>query len=109
MEGHWRQSPGSPLGSRGKNTVTLTPCPLGVIATEPWYYVYISGAGNPEAVKVTGGTCKGDSRVGTLEFTTVNSHPSGYVISSASGGIQEASIAARFTPTNPTGVSQSGR
>src|SRR5262249_30990696 len=34
---------------------------------------------------------------------------SGYVIGSASGGIQEASITARFTPTNPTGISQSGR
>ena len=106
---YWRQSPASPLESRGKNTVTLSPCPPGVIATEPWYYVYISGAGNPEAVKVTGGTCKGDNRVGTLEFITVNSHPAGYVIGSASGGIQEASIAARFTPTNPTGVPQSGR
>lgn len=39
----------------------------------------------------------------------MNSHPSGYVIGSASGGIQEASIAARFTPTNPTGLTQSGR
>ena len=106
---YWRQSPTSPLESRGKNTVTLTPCPPGVIATEPWYYVYVSGAGTPEAVKVTGGRCKGDNRPGTLEFTTVNSHPSGYVIGSASGGIQEASIAARFTPTNPTGVLQSGR
>ncbi len=106
---YWRQSPSSPLETRGKNTVTLSPCPPGVIATEPWYYVYISGSGNPEAVKVTGGTCKGDDRIGTLEFTTEHSHPSGYVIGSASGGIQEASIAARFTPTNPTGLPQSGR
>ena len=106
---YWRQKPSSALESRRKNTITLTPCPLGVIASEPWYYVYISGVGNPEAVKVTGGTCKGDNRTGTLEFTTVNAHPAGYVIGSASGGIQEASIAARFIPTNPTGLSQSGR
>jgi hypothetical protein len=106
---NWRQSPSSALNSPGKNSVTLNPCPPGVIATEPWYYVYVSGTGIPEAVRVTGGTCKGDGRPGTLEFTTVNSHPSGYVVGSASSGIQEASIAARFTPTNPKGLTQSGR
>lgn len=106
---NWRQSPASVLSSPGKNAVTLNPCPPGVLGTEPWYYVYISGSGTPEAVRVTGGTCKGDSRPGTLEFTTANSHAGGYVIGSASGGLQEASIAARFTPTNPTGTSQEGR
>jgi hypothetical protein len=80
----WRQSPASALGSPGKNSVTLDPCPPGVFAAEPWYYVYIAGAGTPEAVRVTGGTCKGDGRPGTLEFTTANAHPSGYVVSSAS-------------------------
>lgn len=33
----------------------------------------------------------------------------GEAISSASGGLQEALIAARFTPTNPNGASQSGK
>lgn len=107
---NWRQSQSSELSSPGPNSVTLSPCPPGVIASEPWYYVYISGAGTPEAVKVTGGTCKGDGRPGTLEFSTTNAHSSGYTISSASSGIQEASIAARFTPTSPTrGGPQSGR
>lgn len=106
---NWRQSPNSGLDSPGKNSVTLVPCPPGVIASEPWYYVYISGTGNPEAVKVTGGSCKGDYRPGTLEFTTTSSHSSGYVIGSASSGIQEASISARFVPTNPGGLPQSGR
>ena len=106
---NWRQSPSSDLNSPGRNSTTLDPCPPGVIAAEPWYYVYISGTGTPEAVRVTGGTCKGDLHPGTLEFTTLNSHPAGYVVSSASSGVQEASIAARFTPTNPTGVPQSGR
>jgi len=106
---NWRQSPTSELNSPGKNSVTLVPCPPGVIASEPWYYVYISGTGNPEAVRVTGGTCRGDYRPGTLEFTTTSSHPSGYVIGSASTGIQEGSIAARFVPTNPSGSAQSGR
>ncbi len=108
-DSNWRQSPSSSLTSAGKNSVTLDACPPGVIATEPWYYVYILGTGTPEAVQVTGGTCKGDGHPGTLEFTTNNDHPAGYVIGSASGGIQEASIAARFAPTNPSEILQSGR
>lgn len=108
-ESNWRQSPLSVLNSPGKNSVTLNPCPQGVIASEPSYYIYISGTGTPEAVQVTGGTCKGDGRPGTLEFTTTNSHSPGYVLSSASDGVQEASIAARFIPTNPTGITQSGK
>jgi len=106
---NWRQSPPSVLDSPGRNSVTLDPCPPGVIAAEPYYYVYISGAGTPEPVRVTGGTCKGDGHPGTLEFTTVNSHPAGYAVGSASSGVQEASIAARFIPTNPKGSTQSGR
>src|SRR5580658_11088072 len=106
---NWRQSPSASLNSPGRNSVTLDPCPPGVIAAEPWYYVYISGTGTPEAVRVTGGTCKGDGHPGTLDSATVNSHASGYVVGSASGGVQEASIAARFTPTNPKGTTQSGR
>src|SRR5258707_13367425 len=53
---NWRQSPVSTLGPPGRNSVTLDACPPGVFATEPWYYVYISGTGTPEAVRVTGGT-----------------------------------------------------
>jgi hypothetical protein len=106
---NWRQSPSASLNSPGRNSVTLDPCPPGVIAAEPWYYVYISGTGTPEAVRVTGGTCKGDGHPGTLDFTTAHSHASGYVVSSASGGVQEASIGARFTPTYPKGTTQSGR
>jgi hypothetical protein len=106
---NWRQSPSSSLSSTGRNSVTLSPCPPGVIGSEPAYYVYITGAGTPEAARVTGGTCKGDDRPGTLEFTTMNSHPAGYILTSASGGIQEASIAARYHPTNVPGNPQSGR
>ena len=54
----------SVLSSPGRNSVTLDPCPPGVFAAEPWYYVYISGTGTPEAVRVTGGTCKGDGHAG---------------------------------------------
>jgi len=95
MDLNWRQRPSSILNSPGRNSVTLDPCPPGVIAVEPLYYVYVSGAGSSEAVRVTGGTCRGDERRGTLEFTTAKSYLPGYEIGSASGGIQEASIAAR--------------
>ena len=42
-DSNWRQSPSSVLNSAGRNSVTLNPCPPGVIGSEPWYYVYISG------------------------------------------------------------------
>ena len=71
--------------------------------------MYVSGTGTAEAVLVTGGTCAGNGQTGTLQFTTVNPHPTGYTVTSASGGLQEALIAARFTPSNPTGTSQSGK
>lgn len=105
----WTQSNSASLTAPGAATVTLTACPPGVTGTEPQYYVYISTTGTAEAVLVTGGTCAGNSQAGTLQFTTANSHPAGYSIGSASGGLQEALIAARFTPSNPTGTSQSGK
>lgn len=104
----WSQSPTADLSTPGAKTVTLAVCPAGVKAAEPQYYVYIAGTGTFEAVQVTGGTCSGNGSSGTLQFTTLNAHPAGYTISSASGGLQEALIAARFIPTNPTGTSQAG-
>jgi hypothetical protein len=89
--------------------VTLAACAPGVSAAEPQYYAYVSGTGTAEAVLVTGGTCSGNGQAGTLQFTTVNPHPAGYTVTSASGGLQEALIAARFTPSNPTGNAQSGK
>ncbi len=105
----WSQSPATNLGTAGPQTVNLAACPAGVTGTEPWYYVYISATGTAEAVLVTGGTCAGNGQAGTLQFTTLNAHPAGYTISSASGGLQEALIVARFNPTNPVGPSQSGK
>jgi hypothetical protein len=105
----WSQSPGNNLSTSGAQLVNLAQCPLGVSGTEPQYYIYISGTGTAEAALVTGGTCAGNGLAGTLQFTTVNSHPPGYLVSSASGGLQEALIAARFIPSNPAGTSQSGR
>ncbi len=105
----WTQNPTADLSSAGAKTVTLTACPTGVSGTEPQYYVYVSGTGTAEAALVTGGTCAGNGQPGTLQFTTANAHPSGYVVGSASGGLQEALVAARFTPSNPAGSSQSGK
>lgn len=105
----WSNANAADLTAPGAKTVTLASCPPGVTGTEPQYYVYVSGTGTSEAVLVTGGTCAGNNQPGTLQFTTVNSHAAGYTVTSASGGLQEALIAARFTPTNPTTAPQSGR
>jgi len=105
----WTQNPTADLSAPGTKTVTLAACPPGVSAAEQQYYVYISTTGTPEAVLITGGTCAGNALTGTLQFTTVNAHAAGYAVGSASGGLQEALIAARFTPTNPAGSSQSGK
>jgi len=105
----WSQNASTNLGTAGPQTVTLASCPPGVTGSEPYYYVYISGTGTPEAVLVSGGTCSGNSQTGTLQFTTTNSHPAGYTIGSASSGLQEALIAARIALTNPSAPSQSGK
>jgi len=105
----WSQSPATDLSIAGAKTVNLPACVAGVTGTEPWYYVYISGTGTAEAVLVNGGTCAGNGQAGTLQFTTLNAHPAGYTITSASGGLQEALIAARFIASNPAGPSQSGK
>jgi len=106
---NWSEANSADLSSAGAQTVTLNACPSGVSGSEPQYYIYISGTGTAEAVNVSGGTCAGNGQGGTLQFTTANPHPAGYSLGSASGGLQEALIAARFTPSNPTGSSQSGK
>src|SRR5207245_295 len=75
-------TPADDLGTAGAKTIHLPACPNGVTGSEPWYYVYITGAGTPEAAKVTGGTCKGDNQAGMLQFTTQNPHSAGYTIGS---------------------------
>src|SRR5713226_8522633 len=100
----WKVSSSTNLEKPGVHTVSLTSCPPGVFGVDPVFYnkgknnfyIYISGSGAPEAVLVTGGKCAGDGKAGTLEFTTKYSHPNGYALGSATGGIYEASIAARI-------------
>ena len=107
-EYNWSATPSDNLAVAGAKTVRLEACPNGVTGTEPWYYVYITGTGTPEAVKVTGGTCKGDNQAGTLQFTTQNPHSAGYTVGSASAGLQEASVAARYLYQNPPSRSAFG-
>jgi hypothetical protein len=107
----WSAAPTEELAQAGSRIVKLTSCPPGVKGNEPEYWVLIGASadsGNSEPVKVTGGTCAGDGHPGTLQITTAKPHSAGYKVSSASGGLQEAIIAARFVPTNPAGASQSG-
>ena len=105
-EYNWSIGPSEALGQPGNKTVSLAACPQGVKGNEPEYWILINGS---EAAKVTGGTCAGDVRPGTLQFVTQSTHSHGETLSSASGGLQESIVAARFTPTNPTGTSQSGK
>jgi len=107
-EYNWSFSPAEDLGMPGEKTVKLTSCPPGVKGNEPEYWIVITGPETPEAVEVSGGSCAGDGHSGSLQFTIAKSHSAGSKISSASGGLQEALIAARFVPTNPGGISQSG-
>lgn len=104
----WMLSAGTDLGAPGAKTLKLLSCPNGVNAAEPEYWVRISGTGTPEVVRVTGGTCSGDGE-GSLQFTTQHAHPPGYMIGSASNGLQEATIAAKAQVTNPAGVPQNGK
>jgi len=87
----WDQTPNSPsVLQAGPNTVQLTPCPRGVNGTDQWHYLYISGTGTPESVLISGGTCTSRAPSGTIEFVANYSHPKGYKLGSATGGLQEA-------------------
>jgi hypothetical protein len=70
---------------------------------------FTTADGNTVAAGNKSVACAGNGLSGTLQFTTLNPHPAGYTVGSASSGLQEALIGARFTPTNPTGASQSGK
>jgi hypothetical protein len=97
---NWLQNPSGSL-STGTNTVTLNPCPRGLVAgvvgANFYAYVFISGTGTPEAVLITSSTCtQSGGSSGTITFTAANSHSSGYAIGSASQGVQETILAASY-------------
>lgn len=88
----WSQTITAP-GAAGTHTITLTPGPLGVIASEtsPWYA--ISGTpGADEYVQSTGtGTCDGTGQAScTIQVITANTHSGTTTMRSASDGSQEA-------------------
>lgn len=93
---NWQQSPSGSI-SVGTNTVTLSPCPPGLMTVTQaprnanWTRVWIAGTGTPEAVILTNTTCpnQGRSSSGTITFTAANSHSNGFTVGSASGGLQE--------------------
>lgn len=109
---NWTHAPSSPtsLTAGVQATVTLSSCPLGVDTsnnTHAPYSVYVAGTGTPEAVVVTGGTCTSGGSGGTVVFTPNNSHSSGYTVSSASGGLQEA-LNASGTPNSKVVIPPTG-
>ena len=97
---NWSQSPSNNLVTPGGNTVNLTPCPVGIDVSASAifpFYVYLAGTGTPEAVVVTGGTCTSGGATGTITFVSLNTHPAGYTVQSATGGAAEAGVDANTT------------
>jgi hypothetical protein len=97
----WSQTITAP-GAAGTRTITLTPGPLGVIATDTASQYWLVGTpGSSEAVTSTGtGTCDGTGQTScTIEVTTANSHTGTTTIASGSVGAQEAINAASSSVT----------
>lgn len=86
------QTPGGSLTGAVGASVTLTPCPLGVLGTNTRLRFYISGGtGTAESVASTGaGTCTSGGTTGTITFTPVNSHSGAWTVTSSHAGIYEA-------------------
>ncbi len=89
---NWSQSLTAALTAGTSNTVTLTPCPVGVDTTTGLYQVYISDGAKSETVgnklNPIAGTCTSGTSSGTITFVPFFSHSS-YIIGSASSGLQE--------------------
>lgn len=101
---NWKQSPASPPAlATGANTIILAPCPRGFMVNTapiapqytPTHYVYIAGAGAAETAKITRVSGYAGDLSCQFSVTLANSHGAGYTVGSASGGIKEASEAAR--------------
>jgi hypothetical protein len=100
----WQQSPSSPQAlAAGANTITLSPCPGGFMVNTapiaapyvPTHYVYIAGTGTPEAAKITRVSGYAGDPSCQFSVNAANAHGGGYTVGTASGGIKEASEAAR--------------
>lgn len=88
------QTPGGSI-SIGSNTVSLSPCPLGVNGSDSSHYLYLSGGtGTAEGALITGGTCTSGASSGTVIVTAGNTHSGAWTVTSVGGGSPEAAIAA---------------
>jgi hypothetical protein len=101
---NWQQSPTSPPAlAVGANTIILAPCPRGFMVSTapitaqytPTHYVYIAGTGTAETAKITRVSGYAGDTSCQFSVTLANPHGAGYTVGSASGGIKEASEAAR--------------
>ncbi len=71
--------------------------PPGLVShVAPHEYVYIATTGDPEAALITGGGGHSGDASCTIDVTLKYPHPAGYSLSSATGGIKEASEDAMF-------------
>ncbi|MCU1305161.1 MAG: hypothetical protein JWQ87_5445 [Candidatus Sulfotelmatobacter sp.] len=113
---NWLQNPAGTI-TVGANTITLTPCPIGIFVNTPIFYggsttptyVYISAVGTPETALITSTTCtQAGGANGTITFTAANTHAAGYAIGSASQGLQETINAAPYTGIYGTGGMELG-
>jgi len=108
---NWSQNPSGTIAV-GSNTVTLSPCPIGLTVNSlaaAQTYIYISGVGTPEAALITSTTClQAGGASGTITFTAANTHGTGYTVGSASQGVQEAINAASFVPNYAGGTAALG-
>ncbi len=103
-EYNWRQPPASPtVLAAGANTLRLAPCPRGFMVNTapivaqyvPTHYVYVEGGGTGETAKITRVSGYGGDASCEFRVTLRKAHGAGYTVGSASGGIKEASEAAR--------------
>lgn len=89
----------SPSGtlSAGVQTITLTPCPIGVNGADTFHYLYVAGTGTPEAALISqsggAGSCTSGGGTGTVKLLIANSHSAGFTLSSATSGTAEAFVA----------------
>lgn len=95
------QAPGGSLSAGGVGqSITLTPCPLGIAGTPafPTYVRLSGGTGTAEATLiVAGGTCTSGAATGTILVTPTYAHSGAWTVGPANVGLQEA------VNTHPTG------
>ena len=103
----WKQSPASPPRlAAGANTVKLSPCPRGFLATinssNSNHWIYVDSAREDsqkpgEPVLITAENCPAGAESGTITFSAAYAHGPGYALESGTGGIKEASVEANQT------------